>query len=280
MKKEYKKISKAKKKQNKKRYGISKYRSSVPRTIQIATKRQKSGTFKFSLNQTWINDPSSYVATGNKIEFLHFRANSILNCHMPTQVSVNSQWTSQDPTKYNNQIPSAVSQSVDGLALYQHLYQHFVVTGSKISVQYQAVGSGVPSTLFIVKHGVTNVVNQNTTAAKLNELPYTKRSAITTTALATGGQSANCRLSHTYSAKSFEGIKDPTSSSVLRGNFPAPGLTPPYAGLTPSEQTYYSVALAPIDPIATGDMPQGIFRIKVEYVCKVMEPTINNDLIR
>ena len=256
------------------------FRTSVPRTIQIATKRNMNQTLKFVVNQTWVVDPTSQAAGLTAV--LSYRANSIFNSHMPTSVAATAGlFKSQDPTKYSNNgsLTPVISQSADGFDTWSDRYQHFTVTGSRMTYTYEPMNAGAPAVFCSHMSGVSGAVNANTTAARLNELPYVKRHSVVPQALLAGGISGpGIRGSVNYSARRFEGIKDPEDNSNLRGRFANSLVTPPVVGATPSEQTFFYLAIAPIDPSATTVVSGGVLRVKIEYVVKLKEPTESNQI--
>lgn len=254
------------------------YRTSVPRTIQIATRRNMNQTLRFVLNQTWVVDPSAQAA--GLTAALSFRANSIFNSHMPTSVTGTAGlFKSQDPTKYNNNgsLSPVISQSADGFDTWSDRYQHFTVTGSKMTYTFEPMNAGAPAIFCSHLSGVSGAVNANTTAARLNTLPYIKRHSVVPQALLAGGISGpGIRGSVNYSARAFEAVSDPNDNSNLRGRFANSQVTPPVTGSTPSEQSFFYLALAPIDPTATTVVSGGVLRVRIEYVVHCSEPTESN----
>lgn len=256
------------------------FRTSVPRTIQIATKRNMNQTLKFVVNQTWVVDPTSQAAGLTAV--LSYRANSIFNSHMPTSVTATAGlFKSQDPTKYSNNgsLNPVISQNADGFDTWSDRYQHFTVTGSRMTYTYEPMNAGAPAIFCSHMSGVSGAVNVNTTAARLNELPYVKRHSVVPQALLAGGISGpGIRGSMNYSARRFEGIKDPQDNSNLRGRFANSLVTPPVVGSTPAEQTFFYLAIAPIDPAATTVVSGGVLRVKIEYIAQLKEPTESNQI--
>ena len=68
----------------------------------------------------------------------------------------------------------------------------------------------------------------------------------------------------TYSARKFEGVKDPDDNSNLRGRFANANLVPPTTGATPGEQSFFYLALAPVDPTSTVASGGGVLRVTGE----------------
>ena len=252
----------------------SKFRASVPRTLQIATKRNSRMTLKFVTNQTYLFHPASTAFPAGQTSLLCFRANSIYQSQLPVS-NVVGVWKSQNPAKYSNDVVAGVQQNADGWDEWTSRFQHFCVTGSRISATFEPVTSGAPSIMTTHVSGIQGAVNNLTTSARLNELPYTKRASIVvnTNLSSPIGQS----LSATYSARKFEGVTDPNDNSNLRGRF-ATTTTPTLPGNTPSEQSFFYLAMSPIDPNTVDPMPQGVVRVKIEYVVQLKEPTDTNQI--
>lgn len=275
---------KKKKLYNRARYSKQKsvakdYRMTIPRTIQIATKRNHRQTLKFVLNQTYVVNPSA--GTAGKSAVLSYRANSIYASHMPTGNSSQLIFKSQDPAKYNNngQLSPVISQNADGWNEWTERYQHFCVTGSKISYSFEPTGTGAPAIFCSHLSGVSGAITKDTTSARLNELPYTSRHSLATQGVTSGiNASTGIRGSKMYSARKFEGVKDPEDNSNLRGRFANSNLNPPTNGATPGEQSFFYLAMAPVDPSTTSDMPQGVLRVKIEYITQLKEPTESNQI--
>lgn len=253
----------------------SDYRSPMPRTIQIATKRNMNQTLKFVVNQTWVVDPTSQTAGLSAV--LSYRANSIFASHMPTSITATAGvFKSQDPLKYSNNgsLNPVISQNADGYDTWKERYQHFCVTGSKLTYTFEPTNTGSPAILFSHLSGVAGAVNANTNSARLNELPFTKRHSLAKTTLTQNG----IRGSINYSARKFEGVKDPDDNSNLRGRFANSLLTPPTTGATPGEQSFFYLALAPVDPSASTAVGGGVLRVKIEYIVHLKEPTESNQI--
>lgn len=255
----------------------SSYRSIIPRTIQIATKRNQNQTLRFTINQTWVVDPTLLAA--GKSAVLSFRANSIFHSHMPTGGATNTVFKSQNPQKYNNNGSAnpLIQQNADGWDQWTNRYQHFCVVGAKMTYSYEPIDTGVPAIAFSHISGVSGAVTTDTTSAEINELPFLKRHSLSSSPLysiATGGIRGNMK----YSVRQFEGVKDPEDNSNLRGRFENPNLNPPSTGSPPSEQSFFYFGVAPIDPATQNKMPKGVLRIKLEYITQLKEPTETNFL--
>ena len=252
----------------------SAYRPSVPRTLQIATKRNFNQTLKFTINQSYVIDMSKQ--TVGETVFTCFRANSIFHSHVPTSTTADV-WKSQNPDLYNNLSSANVTQDADGYDRWKESYQHFCVTGSKITAVFEPTSTGVPATMFVHLSGVQGAVQTNTTSAVMNGLPYCNRASLASSASFAYTQ-AGSSLSMNYSARKFEGVKDPEDNSNLRGRLANANLNPPTTGATPGEQSFYYVAFAPVDPSTVGTMAKGVLRIKVEYITQLKEPTDSNNV--
>lgn len=270
-KKAYKKKGKAK----------SNYRAQIPRTIQISTKRNKNMKLKFTLNQTWLCDPSKLTSPGETLVF-SYRANSIFESHMPTGTSVtNIAAVSQDPTVYNNnaQATPVIQQNADGFDTWSNRFQHFTVTGSKITYTFEPTSANAPAILCSHLSGVSGAIQSSTTAVRLNGLPYLTRHSLVPKSSSIGIFSANgCRGSRTYSARAFEGVSDPDDNSNLRGRFANSAVTPAVIGAVPGEQSFFYIALAPINPATADYVGKGVLRVKIEYIVNLKEPTESNQI--
>jgi len=101
-------------------------------------------------------------------------------------------------------------------------------------------------------------------------LPYTKRASI----IQDPGVSGK-RLYQFYSAKKFEGVNDVLDNSNLRGRMGT--------GAVPNETAFYNVGIVPTIANVLGGttntrIPQGLMRIKLEYIVKLTEPTLTNQV--
>lgn len=251
------------------------YRDSIPRTIQIATKRNLNQVLKFSLNQSWVLDPSNNVAAGRSM-VLQYSANSLFKSHIPMIADGESQaYKPQDPTLYSNKLSSAIFQNAEGYDTWRERYQHFCVTGSKLTYTWEPIGQGVPAVLFAHLSGVTPAIIPTTTSAVINKLPFTNRHSIASIGVSSP-KSAGIRGNLKYSCRNFEGIKDPIDNSQQRGRFGNQNTGG--VGLPPGEQSYFNIAISPVDPATTGTLPAGVLRVKVEYIAHLKEPTESNQI--
>ena len=257
------------------------YRTAIPRTIQIATKRNKAMRLKFTLNQTWLVDPSKLANPTDALVF-SYRANSIYQSHMPTlSTGTAAAAISQDPSLYsqNGSLTPVISQSADGFDTWSDRFQHFTVTGSKITYTFEPTGAQAPGIFVSHLSGVSGAIQAATSAVRLNQLPYTTRHAITPKSSSIGIFAADgIRGSRTYSARKFESVTDPNDNSNLRGRFANSLVSPPVVGSAPSEQSFFYLALAPIDPATTLAVGSGVLRVKIEYVVSLREPTESNQV--
>lgn len=255
------------------------YRSAIPRTIQIATKRNMNQTLRFVVNQTYVVDPS--VLAAGETAVLSYRANSIFQSHMPTGATGANPFKSQDPTKYNNdgQAVPLIQQNADGWDDWTNRYQHFCVVGSKMTYTYEPIETGAPSVMVSHLAGVSGAITKATSSARLNELPFVKRHSLTTQGVTSGiNATTGIRGNMMYSARKFEGVKDPEDNSNLRGRFANPNLAVPTTGATPGEQSFFYLGIACVDPATTTKMPGGVLRVKIEYITQLKEPTETNKI--
>ncbi len=254
----------------------SMYRRQVPRTLQIATRRNKSQVLRFVTNQTYQLNPGGLVG-GMENCFLTIRANSIYNI-MRQNGSLNSNgtWIPQDNGEYG----PLLNPNATGWSEWTHRYQNFTVLGSKISATFEPTGVGeagskqVPSTFYLILSGADGIIGTGTEMALINKFPYTKRASVipgqqynSTSQMSNQG----VRLSMNYSTKRFEGVRDVKDNNQLTGEF---------NGHQPSETSFFYVGLRNTIPSsATADrMPQGLVRIKVEYIVSLSEPTETNQV--
>lgn len=264
------------------------YRLSVPRTLQIATRRNKSQVLRFVSNQIYKVRPGGTVG-GMENVFLRLRANSIYDI-MQADGSANAPgtWTPQDPASYGT---SVTTVNADGWSDWYDRYFHFTVIGSKITVVFEPTGvnnasstatNAVPCAVYIVKSGSNTAIATGTEMSDINKLPYTVKGHITpqNSTFGSAGSAtyrsttqAGCALSMGYSAKKFEGVKDVRDNEQLKG---AMGSSP----ATPDEKSYFTVGLRNIIPsgAASDTMVSGVMSIKIEYITLLSEPTTSNQV--
>ena len=277
------------KKYFKKKTTNSLYRNSIPRTLQVATRRNTKQMLRFVSNQVYKVVAGGDVG-GTENTFLKFRANSIydINIGNSGNGSLNpaNTWLPQDPSKYG---PSQATVNAEGFSDWQARYSHFTVVGSRIQATFEPFGipSGaglkqVPTTVYINLAGNTSQISTGTEMSTISELPYTKRAGIIpsqTNSIQTGALSTSnfgnggVRLFSHYSAKKFEGVHDVADNDQLRGNM----LTDP---AVPQEGSFFTVGLRNTIPTTSADdrMPQGIMRVKIEYITLLTEPTSTNQV--
>jgi hypothetical protein len=254
-----------------------KYHSKIPRTLQIATRRNNSQMLRFVKNLTYEINPQTLVEN----IYLQIRANSIYDI-MVNDGSQNqpSTWQAQDPA-YS---PGAGVVNADGYNDWHERFQQFCVLGSKIQVTFQpsqaahdAQGRSViaPTTAYITLSGALNQIGPLTAMKDIVKLPYMKRAQI----MGNNVDSSGIRLHQFYSAKRFEGVKDVLDNNQLKGHFSNDSSNP----AQPNEKSYYNIGLVPTTATSLGGtghrpQPQGIFRVKVEYIVKLTEPTNTNQV--
>lgn len=256
------------------------YRNSIPRTLQIATRRNLKQTLKFVSNQTYQVNPGGVVG-GMQNTYLRIRANSIFDImHENGSVQPTGTFISQDPANYG---PTVSPINAEGWNDWNSRYYHFTVIGSRIQATFEPTGippqnpghTPVPTTFYINLSGSNTQLAVGSNMSVINKLPYTKRASIipqksTITANSSNGY-AGVRLHMNYSTKKFEGVTDVDDNDQLRGNFD---------GNYPAEGSYYTVGLRNTIPstAATDVMPAGIMRLKIEYIVKLTEPTNTNQV--
>ena len=282
MVKSYRKQNRKLKRYNNQRYkkGFSKpgsvnklYHNKIPRTLQIATRRNNSQMLRFVKNMTFGVVPGEFTEN----IFLTIRANSIydimFNGGAQNQPGT---WNAQDVEDYGTTVNFV---NADGFDEWRNRFQHFTVIGSKIQASYEPIdyqrqvdGSSAraPATLYINLEGSGGAISPNKACKDVVALPYTKRATVIQDPGHTGK-----RLYQFYSARKFEGVKDPLDNSNLRGRMGT--------GSYPNETAFYHVGIVPtianvLGGSTTTKIPQGLMRIKVEYIVKLTEPTLTNQV--
>jgi len=256
------------------------YRNSIPRTMQIATRRNLKQTLKFVSNQTYQVNPGGTVG-GMQNTYLRIRANSIFDImHENGSVQPPNTFISQDPANYG---PAVSPINAEGWNDWNSRYYHFTVIGSRIQATFEPTGippqnptfTPVPTTFYINLAGNSTQLAVGSNMSTINKLPYTKRASIinqksTVTASSSNGY-GGVRLHMNYSTKKFEGVTDVDDNDQLRGSFD---------GNYPAEGSYYTVGLRNTIPStsAVECMPAGILRLKIEYIVKLTEPTNTNQV--
>ncbi|AXH77522.1 MAG: putative capsid protein [Circoviridae sp.] len=249
------------------------YHPSVPRTLQIATRRHSSQMLRFVKNMTFGVQPQQFAEN----IYLTIRANSIYD--ILSQNGGQNQpgtWNAQNNLAYGTGVNVV---NAEGWNEWSPRFQHFTVMGSKcqvsfepISVGYNAQGSSrfEPATLYCNLSGVSGAVTTTTACKDVISKPYTSRTQI----LASNARSGK-RLYGFYSAKKFEGVKDVMDNSNLRGRLGT--------GAVPNEGSFFTVGIVPTVANALGaqptnPLPNGIMRVKMEYIVKLSEPSLTNQV--
>lgn len=248
----------------------SNYRNPTARTIQIATRRNLKQTLRFVTNQTYVYDSSKTPA--GKTALLQFISNSIFNIQTPSSTVAN-EWKSQDPLTYSNLVSDAKAPNATGWNEWTERYQHFIVTGAKMTYTFEPTSTGVPAILYSHLSGTGGAVTANTTSAQLAAKPYIKRHSLAQSFLY--GNNA-CRGSIGYSARKFEGVTDPDDNEDLKGRFANTNLGT--TGLRPTENSHFYLSISPVDPAADSAMCSGVIRVKIEYITHMREPTETNQV--
>lgn len=250
------------------------YHSAIPRTLQVATRRHKSQMLRFVKNMTFGVAPQTFSENIH----LTIRANSIYNILQENGGSNQpGTWIPQNSAEYG---PSVAITNADGWDEWNARFQHFTVVGSKCQVSYEPLSVGYdpngnsrfePGTLYCNLAGVTGAITPSTACKDVISKPYTSRSQILSSN-AQGGK----RLYGFYSAKKFEGVKDVMDNSNLRGRMSA-------GGAVPSENSFFTVGIVPtlantLGGTPANNLPAGIMRVKMEYIVKLSEPTLTNQV--
>lgn len=260
------------------------YRNQVPRTLQIATRRNVKQTLKFVSNQTYKVVPGGSVG-GMQNTYLRICANSIYDI---MQENGSSQpagtFIPQDSTLYG---PGVSTINAEGYTDWQGRYFHFTVLGSRIQATFEPSGEGgatsqkatQPTTFYLNLAGSSTQIAVGSEMSSINKLPYTKRaqlmpvttSSITSGLISSRNSQRGARLYMNYSTKKFEGVSDVSDNSQLKGEL---------SGVQPLERSYFTVGLRNTipDTAATHSMPTGILRLKIEYITQLTEPTSTNQV--
>ena len=274
-KRSYRKKPYQKKKFNRTSNTNSMYRRSVPRTLQIATRRNKSQVLRFVTNQTYQVNPGGTVG-GMQNTFLCIRANSIYDIMKQNGgLDPAGTWIPQDPGEYG----PTMNPNATGWSEWTHRYQNFTVLGSKISATYEPIGvedgtAQVPSTFYIALSGSDNIMSTGSEMSLINKFPYCRRASICPGQQYNSthqGSNQGVRLSMTYSTKKFEGVRDVKDNNQLTGEF---------SGHQPSETSFFYVGIRNTIPSGSAShrMPDGLMRVKVEYIVSLSEPTETNNV--
>lgn len=244
------------------------YRNPIPRTLQIATRRNNSQRLRFVVNHTYNFNPGT--TDGTETNGLIYRANSIYDIR-PGINGQNAAFAAQSTTY-------AVSNTLltaDGWTEWTNAYQHFTVLGSKCQATFEPYGAeddnyNQPGMLSIVLSGTGNAVSSTTDASGINTQPYMKKVNVTNALAGNRGG----RIYQFYSARKFEGVKDVQDNSNLKGKFGNPTQTPAF----PNEQSFFYVNLCKINPAQAKQMSRGVITVKIEYIVHLSEPTQTNNV--
>jgi hypothetical protein len=259
------------------------YRNATPRTLQIATRRNKALTLRFVKNMTFLLDPQ-LLANKPENMYLSIRANSIYNIFQQDGAqNIPGTWTSISP-EYGD----GVTTNMDGFDDYKNKYQHFVVKSARVQATFTpfrtaADGADIPypAQLYIHKSGIAAGGNHPVTPTlqnwQLQKLPYLVKADVNATY---GMSNTGVRLFMNYSARSFESINDVVGASQLRGHFPNP--VDGTGAQQPSETSFFTIGL--INQMKSGDAdghkaPRGYLTIKLEQIVHLAEPQAVNDYL-
>ena len=260
------------------------YHSSIPRTLQIATRRYKTQMLRFVVNQTYKCTPQlGNPVVGPENCYLQFRANSIHDITAGSagngSVNMANTWEPQDSALYG---PAVTSQVAEGYDDWKERFQHFTVLGSRISATCQTIvgtSANDTGTFYINLAGAQGLITASKQAFEIMKLPYTKRARLFPAVTTAGGATANvpgARLQMGYSTKQFEGVVDVMDNQNLRGSF-----TNSYGtGSPPAENTYWTIGYVPTMPYnaSSGAHAPALITIKLEYIVKLTEPTDSNQV--
>lgn len=244
------------------------YRNTVPRTLQIATRRNKSQRLRFVVNHIYNYDPGT--TDGTETNGFVYRANSIWDIR-PSQNGVTGNFVAQS-TNYST---ASNNLTADGWNEWTNRYQHFTVVGSKCQATFEPYGIqddnyNQPGMLSIVLSGTGNAVSASTDASGINTLPYMKKANI----MPSSSQNRGARIYQFYSARKFEGVHDVADNNQLRGKFANSAQTPS----APGENSFYYINLCKINPAQAKQIPKGVLSVKIEYIVNLTEPTQTNDV--
>lgn len=239
------------------------YRMDMPRSIQVASHRPKNALVRFQYNNTaYINQP----IIGGVLETVAFA----LKCNSITQVFDNTNFGAVGAITW--QKPVSLTTTVDDFGDYGDRYEKYHVLSSKLTVQYMpnkeepTAGVNTQPVLYINKYNelTSNPIGNSTTAIQLDSDPHSRRVDIGQNSQYGGG-----RLYDIYSARKFEGVSKVIDNQQLGSHTTA--------GASPSEQSHWGVALAPVLSVyPSGVHPTagtaGYLKIRVEYNVFMSEP--------
>ena len=255
------------------------YHPTVPRTLQIATRRPTTAVLRFVKNYTIKVTPSLTSAPAQaKNTFISFRANSIVDVvkDYGEASGVGTDFRFQD---INTDFVATPLQNAEGVLDWQERFSEFVVLGSKISLTYDSLPGAVmvPSTLYVQLTGSSGNVTSSTEMATINKYPYVSRARILNGGTVTQNNTSRpgARLASFYSTKKFEGVTNPSDNDQLRGHFTNSVATPANNGV-PEEQSFYNIGICPTFPhsppvqgLNDSPSPPGILTVRIEYITKL-----------
>lgn len=262
------------------------YRNPIPRTLQIATRRNKSQVLRFVVNHTYRIQPGGTGTTPlQENVYLRYLANSIYNV-IESDGSQNApgSFVSQSSANYPSGIVNA-----EGFDQWQNRYFHSQVLGSKMQATLEPISSSTntaaaskviaPSTFYINLSGSPQIITPTTNIDQIMKLPYTRRAGVictTTTTDQSGARnskagSSGSRLYMTYSTAKFQGINKMAlgADQTLKGQMAA-------NPTTPTEKSYFTIGIRPSIPGGTDLSPTSLLRVKIEYIVRLTEPTSTN----
>lgn len=249
----------------------NKYRSRIPRTLQIATRRPTSISLKFVKNLIYKVNPGGADGT-NENTYLTIRANSIYNIlQQDGGIQSAGTWTPQDDLYAPGNVVNA-----EGWDDWRLRFQHYTVLGSRISATYAPMNDSNDArevneaVFYLTKSGAVGTVNGLTQAKNINKLPYTRKAAIKAgeTGIGKGGS-----ISMNYSAKRFEGLNSVIDNATMKGQFENPFAN----AAQPLERSYFNVGICSTIPNSVLP-PKGILKIQISYIVKLTEPTSTNQV--
>lgn len=264
------------------------YHPTVPRTLQLSTRRPTTAVLRFVKNYTIKVTPSLTTPPAQaKNTFISFRANSIVDVikDYGEASGVGNDFRFQDIT---TDFVSTPLQNAEGVLDWKERFSEFVVLGSKISITYDSLPGAVmvPSTLYVQLTGSSGNVTTSTEMATINKYPYVQRARILNGGTVTQNNTSRpgARLASFYSTKKFENVTNPNDCDQLRGHFTNSVATPANNGV-PEEQSFYNVGICPTFPhsppvpgLNDSPCPPGILTVRVEYITKLCEPTLTNQV--
>lgn len=272
----------------------SMYHSSIPRTLQIATRRPMSAVLRFQKNYTIKVSPSLDGAGSPQMTNIQFRANSLTDLVDPAQ---NTGWVATANTDFefqdiNNDFadPSGTNyQYAEGAepnGIWASRFAEYTVMGSKISVVFDSLyGQGTtqttPASCFIQLTGSSRNIQATSQMSDVNKLPYVSRGRLIQSQSGAARNEATrpgCRLTKFYSTRKFENVQDPSDNPQLRGHFQNALVPSPSNRGAPTEASYFNVGYCPTFPFAagTGLIAPVVMTVRLEYIAKLSEPTLTN----